>query len=310
MKTAIVTGANGFIGSALIRTLVANGITVTAVVRNQQSDLSRIADVHGLNIVYCEMDNLNRLPGLIEKNADTFYHLAWDGSSGPERANYQTQLKNTRWSLDAVDAAAEIGCSRFVGAGALAELDVGSYSFQDGATPNAVSCYGAAKIAARLMTKAECCKLGIDHLWAVLPNTYGIGNYTSNFINFAAKLMITGQPANFTTAEQMYDFVHISDTVLGLCKIGQFGKPYYSYYIGSTKPRKLKEYIAILRDAIDPNIRLNLGTIPFNGVSQPESAFDCSQLVQDTGYRPEIKFENGITDTVAWLRNQIREGKI
>ena len=94
MKHAIVTGANGFIGSALIHTLEANGIAVTAVVRNQQSDLSRIMDIRGLNIVYCAMDELNRLPGLIDKRADVFYHLAWEGSTGLERANYQMQLKN------------------------------------------------------------------------------------------------------------------------------------------------------------------------------------------------------------------------
>lgn len=310
MKRAIVTGANGFIGSALVHTLAVNGIAVTAVIRNRRSDLSGIADVHGVNIVYCEMDELDRLPGLVEKNADTFYHLAWEGSSGPKRANYQTQLKNIRWSLDAVNAAAEIRCSRFVGAGTIAELDVGNHSLQNGATPNAVSCYGAAKIAAHLMTKTECCKLGIDHLWAMLPHTYGIGDHTSNFVNFAVKLMITGQPANFTAAEQMCDFVNISDTVQGLYKIGRSGKPYYAYYIGSMRPRKLKEYILALRDAVDPNIRLNFGAVPFNGVLHPESVFDCGQLVQDTGYQPEVEFEDGITDTIAWLRDRIREGDI
>lgn len=236
MKHAIVTGANGFIGSALIHTLVRNGISVTAIVRDQQSDLSRITDIHGLNIIYCKMDELSRLPSLVRKDADAFYHLAWEGPRGLERANYQMQLKNIRWSLDAVGIAAEMGCSRFIGAGALAELNVTNYSFRNGATPDAVSCYGAAKNAAHLMTKIECCKLKIDHYWAIISNTYGIGDYTTNFINFAAKLMITGQSANFTTAEQMYDFVHISDTAQGLYKIGQLGKPYYSYYIGICGP--------------------------------------------------------------------------
>lgn len=77
MKHAIVTGANGFIGSALVRTLAANGIAVTAVVRNQRSDLSRIADVHGLNIVCCEMDELDSLPGLTEKKQTLF--IIWPG---------------------------------------------------------------------------------------------------------------------------------------------------------------------------------------------------------------------------------------
>lgn len=65
-----------------------------------------------------------------------------------------------------------------------------------------------------------------------------------------------------------------------------------------------------LRDVIDPSIQLNFGAVPFNGVLQSESAFDCKQLVQDTGYQPEIEFEDGITDTIAWLRDRIQGGQI
>lgn len=310
MKSAIVTGANGFVGSTLVRELTANGVDVTAVVRNEQSNVSRLADIKNVRVIYCAMDDIRNLADKLDTGADVFYHMAWEGSTGPARADYGLQLKNVQGSLDAVHAAAAIGCSRFVGIGTLAEKDVWAYTPLDGATPNDVSCYGSAKIASHLMTKAECNKLGLEHLWAMLSNTYGIGNYTSNFINFASKLMITGQPANFTPAEQIYDFVNVADTALGLYKIGQRGRPYYSYYIGSTKPRKLKEFIRILRDTIDPSIQLNFGAVPFNGVIHPESVFDCTQLVEDTGYEPRVGFEDGIITTVEWLRSQIKEGRL
>ena len=87
--------------------------------------------------------------------------------------------------------------------------------------------------------------------------------------------MITGQEANFTAGEQPYDFVYVSDIAQGLYCIGNRGKANYAYYIGSSKPAKLKEFIFSLRDAIDPSIQLHLGAIPFNGVAQPESTFDC-----------------------------------
>ena len=310
MTTAIVTGANGFIGSALLTELSNNGVTVFAVVKDHQADISSIKDVSGVKILYCEMEELDKLPEQVQEPVDVFYHLAWAGSTGSARGDYDLQLKNTHWTLDAVNVAHKLGCKRFVGAGTLAEYDVNAYTPLNGSTPNAVSCYGVAKIASHYMSKAECNRLGIEHLWAYLSNTYGIGNYTSNFINFASKVMITGQEPKFTAGEQPYDFVYVSDIAQGLYCIGNRGKANYSYYIGSTKPAKLKEFIFSLRDAIDPSIQLHLGAIPFNGVAQPESTFDCSQLVEDTGYHPRVSFKDGIKKTVEWIRIQIEEGKL
>lgn len=307
MKSAIVTGANGFIGSAVIKELLRNNVNVCAIVHKNHKD--KLPEDSNLNIISCELDNISDLAGQIEKNKfEVFYHFAWTGSTGNARADYNLQLKNAEWTVDAVNLAGELGCKRFVGAGTLAEHDVQAYSPVDGSVPNTVSHYGTAKIAAHYMSKAECSRLGIEHLWAYLPNTFGIGNYTSNFINFAAKIMITGKRADFTPGEQLYDFLYISDTAYGLYCIGLDGKKNCSYYIGSLKYRKLKEYIKLVRDAIDPAIQLNLGAIPFNGITQPEELFDCSKLVNDTGYRPKITFEEGLKKTIPWIREQIQGG--
>lgn len=309
MKSAIVTGANGFIGCNLIRELLNRGIKVCAVVRNNKKD--RLPENPLLKIVSCEMDDIGYLPELIKpEQYDVFYHFAWSGSTGNSRSDYPLQLMNIKWSVDAVNAAALCGCEKFVGAGSLAEFDVNAYTPTDGAEPNSVSHYGTAKIATHYMTKAECNKVGLNHFWAYLTNTFGIENFTSNFVNFAAKLMITGQPANFTHAEQPYDFLYVSDTAHGLYCIGESGKKNNSYYIGSLQHRKLKEYIKLIRNEIDPNIKINLGVIPFNGVIQPESTFDCSKIVIDTGFKPVITFEEGLKITIPWLRKNIAEGKI
>lgn len=310
MNSAIITGASGFVGTALVKKMVEQGIKVTAVVRNARTDITEIQNLPGVRIIFCPMEELDKLSALVQEKADVFYHLAWAGSTGPARGDYKLQLTNTKWMLDAVNEAAKLGCRKFVGAGTLAELDVNAYSPLDGSTPNSVSCYGVAKITAHYMSKAECNRLGIEHCWAYLSNTYGIGNYTSNFVNFAAKTMIEGQPANFTPGEQPYDFVHISDTAQGLFCIGASGKKNYAYYIGSGVVTQLKEYIKMIRDAVDPSIPLNLGAVAFNGVAQPESIFDCSKLMTDTGYMPRMSFKDGITETVAWIRTQIQEGKL
>lgn len=307
MKTAIVTGANGFIGSALLRELASHDVSVIAVVKNSSSDISSIKGIPGVEIVYCGMEQMEQLPRSISHGADVFYHLAWMGANGPARGDYSLQLKNVHCILDAIRAASAVGCKKFIGVGTLAELDVNAYIPLGGSTPNIVSIYGAAKIAAHYMSKAVCSQFRIEHIWARLSNVYGIGDHTSNFVNFAAKTMITGRPANFTAGEQLYDFIYVDDAARGLYCLGENGKGNYTYFIGSTQPEKLKEFICVIRDEIDPTISLNLGAVPFNGVVHDTSAFDCSLIVADTGYQPQISFTEGIKRTVHWLRQQIRE---
>lgn len=201
--------------------------------------------------------------------------------------------------------------TRFVGAGSLAEYDVQAYAAQDGSTPNPVSCYGSAKIAAHYMSKAECNKYeNLLHCWSYLSNIYGIGNYTSNFVNFAAKLMLTGKPADFTAGEQLYDFVSVADTVQGLFGIGERGRKNTAYYIGSGHPKPLKEFIREIRNQIDPTIVLHLGAVPFHGISQPPEVFCCEKLRKDTGYAPQVSFKEGMKTTIPWIQTQIRIGRL
>lgn len=311
MKKVIVTGANGFVGTWLVKELVSRDIKVIAVVRENAKNLEQIKNISGVEIVYNNLININDLVNKISnRDFDVFFHLAWSGSTGADRGNYKLQLKNVEYTVDAVNVAAILGCKKFVGAGTLAEYDCNAYIPLDGSTPNAVNCYGSAKIAAHYMSKAECNRLGVEHVWGYLSNTYGIGNRTQNFVNFASKTMITGKPADFTAGEQPYDFVYVSDTAKGLYYIGENGKNNHAYYIGSTHPTKLKKFIYKIRDAVDSEIKLNLGAVPFNGVELPASVFDCSKLVEHTGYEPEVSFEEGIKKTVEWLKIEIKERRV
>lgn len=301
MKTAIVTGASGFLGCWLISELNERQVSVVAVVR-ATSNVSELSKFPNVTLVYCDMENIEQLPILVNVDADVFYHLAWSGSTGNDRADYDLQLKNANISVKAVAVAKQLGCTRFVGAGTLAELDCLAYSGEDYAKPATVTAYATAKIASHFFTKAECAAIGIDHIWAYIPNTYGEGNYTQNFVNFATRKMLRGERAAFTSGTQYYDFVYASDTAQGLALIGEKGEAFCAYYIGSAAPSELRDFIKQMRDAVDEEIPLYLGEIPFNGTSQPIETFDCAKLTSVTGYIPKVSFAEGIKNTVTWLK--------
>ena len=306
MQKVIVTGANAFIGSALLQELSMAGLYIIAVVRGMNSNINKIKDIANVRIVYCDLDKIAELPNIVQdRDIDYCIHLAWKGSFGNERADYDLQLQNVKLAVDIIHVIAKMGIKRFIGAGTLAEKDVLNYHPTDGAVPNAVSNYGIAKITTHFMTKVECTKLGIEHIWCYISNTYGIGNTTGNFINFAILKMLKGERAAFTTGEQMYDFVYISDTAKGIMLAALKGKSNTAYYIGSTEAKPLKTYIKTIRDSIDKNIPLFLGEIPFNGIALLPEAYDCKKLVEDTGYAPKVTFEAGIITTIEWVKNNL-----
>lgn len=305
MNKVIVTGANGFVGSWLIKELISRGIQVTAVVKDEQEKISHITD-ELVHIVYCELSELNTLTCKIsDRDFDAFYHLAWMGSTGSLRADYALQLTNAKYTVDATLAAAELKCRKFIGAGTLAQIDSIQYAAVDGSAPNAVSNYGLAKTAAQYMSKAECAKLGIDHIWIYLSNLYGIGDYSNNFIRSSILRFLQGHRASFTSGEQLYDFLFISDVAQGLYLAGEKGKPFFSYYLGSTSPRKLKEYILDIRNEIDEKAPFYLGEVPYYGICHGHDVFDCSKFIEHTGYQPNVSFAEGIKRTVLWIRSNM-----
>ena len=82
VKTAVVTGANGFVGSGLVEELLRLGYRVYAVVRDKQSDLSRIPQDENVRILFCTLSEMSTLPEMLkDQTADLFFHFAWEGVS-------------------------------------------------------------------------------------------------------------------------------------------------------------------------------------------------------------------------------------
>ena len=305
MKKVIVTGPNGFVGNALLKSLSDQGIETIAIVKDGNENIDKIKNLNGVRIEFCQLDNIKDLPKLVrDTDIDCCIHLGWAGSFGDSRADYKLQLKNAEYSSDLIITLSEMGIKRFVGAGTLAEKDVLNYHLTDGATPNAVSIYGIAKLTTQLITKSLCSKLGIDHVWCYLCNTYGVGNSTNNFVNMVIRKFLKGERASFTPATQIYDFTYITDTANAILAAADKGLKNRSYYLGSGDPKPLKEFITEIRDCFDPKYPLYFGEIPFNGISLKKEDYSTQKLFTDTGFKAQIPFTDGIKKTIEWFKKE------
>ena len=61
-----------------------------------------------------------------------------------------------------------------------------------------------------------------------------------------------------------------------------------------------------LRDAIDPALPLGLGEVPYGPLQVMHLQADTSALQEDTGWRPATPFEEGIRETIEWVRKETK----
>lgn len=308
MKKVIVTGANGFVGYGLIKELVANDVEVYAVLRHEDGDVSRLEELSGVKIIYCDLEHIHSLDTMIDtRGFDVFYHFAWAGSAGPLRGDVAVQLDNVKFTCDAVRVSASLQCAKFVIASSIMEIECIDI-MKTTLKPGFGNIYATGKLAAHYMARVVATDLAVDFIAATISNIYGVGELSPRLINTSIQKLQKGERASFSPGEQMYDFIYIDDAAKAFYAIGEKGKASKNYYIGTREPKPLKVFLEEMRDCVSPSAELGLGDFEFNGVSLNYDEIPIYQLYEDTGFMPEVSFTQGIQLTATWIK-EINKGK-
>lgn len=293
MKRVIVTGANGFVGAAVVRELLRQGVEVHAV--GHAGNFSRLEDCKKLSKYSWDMNDIKGLARILPSaQYDLFYHFAWQGSAGAARADTKLQLQNAQWTVDALEMASKLGCKRFVGAGSIMEHEAIAAIHTQGHKPGLGTIYGGSKLLAHIMCQAVAAKLGIDLLWGEITNAYGVGEDSPRMVNTVLKKCLQGESPELTEGKQNYDFVYIDEVARAFFLIGEKGKPFHRYLIGSSNARPLREFLLEMKETVAPELEFHFGAVPFSGISLPLMCFDCSETEKDTGFGAEVSFKEGI----------------
>lgn len=302
ISRAVVTGPTGAIGTALCRELAQRGIRVFAVCRPGSHRTDAIPKHENISIVSCDASQLYRLEELISGGADAFFHFAWAHTIGAGRNDMHAQIQNIRYTIDAVRAAASLGCKVFLGAGSQAE-----YGRVEGLLKSSTPCfpengYGMAKLCAGQMSRTEATRLGIDHIWIRILSVYGPGDGPATMISSVVRQLLDAQEPALTEGIQQWDYLYSGDAARAFYLAAKHGVSGKIYPLGSGTALPLKQYILQLRDAIDPALPLGIGKIPYSPLQVMHLQADISELSMDTGFAPCTEFCDGIRQTIEWLK--------
>lgn len=298
----IVTGANGFVGSNLVKELLSHSETEKIVCVDLSRNKERLPDNPKVEFITMSIADINKLPTYVKKNdIDVFFHFAWVGSAGPLRSNENVQTQNALWTVNCLRTASELGIKKFVVAGSIMEFEAHEAIYAQGTKPGLPYIYGVGKVLAHELCKPIANSLNIDLIWAYITNTYGVGEKSPRFINNTMRKIIHHERLEFTAGTQNYDFIYIDDVARAFYLLGSKGIANNGYIIGSGQAKPLKEFILEMVNANAPDNPPHFGDVPFTGTNLPLSVFSTEQIEKDCGFHAEISFAEGTKRTMEWL---------
>jgi dTDP-glucose 4,6-dehydratase len=337
----LVTGGAGFIGSAVVRHLIAatdHEVTVVdkLTYAGNLDSLAPVADSPRFRFVRADIADGPKMRSAIEAaSPDVIMHLAAethvDRSIDSASAFVQTNIVGTSVLLDAALAywrrlPAE-GRDRFrfhhVSTdevfGTLERE--GSFSEETAYRPN--SPYAASKASSDHLARAWQRTYGLPVVVSNCSNNYGPYQFPEKLIPLMILNCLEGKPLPiYGRGENVRDWLFVNDHVRALVAIAERGRPGESYNVGGDCERANIDVVRAICGLMDE-------LVPDRGLGARESlitfvtdrpghdlryAIDASKMRSELDWTPRETFETGIEKSVRWyLANRawwerLREG--
>lgn len=327
MRSVLVTGGAGFIGSALIRQLIdetpALVIDVDALTYAGNLDSLGTARNHPRHVFEhvdirerAELDRVFR-----EHRPAAVVHLAAeshvDRSIAAPAAFVATNVAGTLNLLDAaraywseLDAPAR---ARFRFLHVSTDEVYGDLGFTAAAcgeeqryAPS--SPYAASKAAADHLARAWYRTYGLPVLVTNCTNNYGPCQFPEKLIPLAVVSALDGEPlALYGTGENVRDWLYVEDHVRALRRVLEAGAPGRTYHVSGREERAnidVLRAICALLDELAPRAAGShdeaICFVPDRPGHDQRYALDDTRLRNELGWQPQERFEMGLAKTVRW----------
>jgi nucleoside-diphosphate-sugar epimerase len=303
MRTRVlITGANGFVGSHLGRTLLVKGYEVIGL---DQVPPGPRNDDYKQSIVWV-VDNLQKVELLTEiltyHNPGAIIHAAAFGVQVGESAWSLNFEANVVSSLNVVEAAAKARIPRVVHLGTSQE-----YGSQEGALSEDSSLvpqtpYGATKAAAFYLCRQRAKELGV-HWVALRPFlSFGPGEQKDKLIPSLIIPLLKGNVPTMTGGEQIRDIVYVKDLIQGITKAIEADLPSgIVINLGSGRGYMLRE-IAEQILKLFPGGKIDIGGRPYREPEVWHQIADVTFQRKILPWKPSTQLSDALRETVDWYR--------
>ncbi|TDD93268.1 dTDP-glucose 4,6-dehydratase [Saccharopolyspora karakumensis] len=308
----LVTGGAGFIGSHYVRQLLSgaypafSGAEVIVLDKltyaGNEANLAEVADDPRLRFVrgdICDRDLL----GEVMTSVDVVVHFAAethvDRSITGSDAFVVTNVVGTNALLQ---AALEAGVGKFVHVSTdevYGSIETGSWPEDHLLEPN--SPYSAAKAGSDLLARAYHRTHGLSVCITRCSNNYGPYQFPEKVLPlFITNLMDGRKVPLYGDGMNVRDWLHVGDHCRGIQLVAESGTPGEIYNIGGGTELTNRE----LTERLLAEFGLDFSMVePVEDRKGHDRRYSVDHTkIAELGYAPQIDFEAGLRDTIAWYR--------
>ena len=211
-KHILITGASGFVGKQVLKSLKNKDVLITLVVRGEPSkifdEFSNIVKIVTTADLFLEDEDWwrDKLEGI-----DIIIHLAWFVEPG-EYLYSSKNMECCQGTLVIGKASVKAGVRKFVGIGTCFEYDLSEGGRLSVTTPlDPLTPYAAAKAALFVFMSQWLKSHNVDFAWCRLFYLYGEGEDSRRLVPFLREKISLGEEVHLTSGKQIRDFIDVSD---------------------------------------------------------------------------------------------------
>jgi UDP-glucose 4-epimerase len=305
-KQVLVTGAEGFIGSHVVKRLLREGAVVHALV-NKGSSLWRIQEcISRITMLDADITDHISLQSSIPPIKPQFvFHLAAlvDVSRSWELIAplVQTNLIGT---INLLSAVRETPLEAFLHASSSEEYGDAPSPIPESQRESPISPYSFSKAAATHFCQVAARTFDLPVMVARLFPVYGPFQEGSMFIPSAIKDLLTNREFSMSPGEQEREFTYVDDVIEACLRIALCPDARGEVInVGSGVPYRLKDVAAMIRVLVGGETTVDMGALPYRK-GEGRKIFCNNRTVKKlTGWSPKVSLEEGLRLTVAWYKN-------
>lgn len=303
----LITGATGFVGSCLMRSLVQDGYDVHIFSRKDSNKwriddlLKDVADysVDLRDLVSVEQTVDNIKPSVI-------FHLATYGGFASQNNIAEIVDSNLMGTINLVNACAKVGFECFVNTGSSSEYGTKHEPMKEHDLLEPVGTYGVSKAATTLYCRSVAIEKNLPIITHRLFSPYGPWDDPKRLIPYLISSFLRGKNPNLSVPTSVRDFVYIDDVIEAYMKIAN--KPSNKsliYNIGSGEQYTIGQIVELLADITGHNVTPTWRAVNKQRPEPEVWLADIDNAKRYLDWSPKTTLRSGLEKTVDWFRTNL-----
>lgn len=305
-QTIAITGATGFIGSAVVYEFLSQGDRIIVLTRHgsDQSKLEHFKTVIRI-VKYNKLNDIELIYTLSNINIDVLVHCGWQGVAGADRnAQYQIDV-NIPTTLHSVELCKSLNIKRWIGVGSQAEYGNLNYKINETSPTMPTTLYGRAKLEAGSAALGLCDKNKIVGSWLRIFSTYGPNDAPNWFLPYVIQEFLAGRSPQLTKCEQLWDYLYISDAAKAITATANSSAKGI-FNLGSGSCHTLRFYIETIRAILNTPLLPQYGVIDYRSDQVMHLEADISRITHSTGWHPAVNILDGLRNTIEFEKQRFQ----